>query len=114
MKYLTIPVTILGKWTWDGREKEFLENGVFIGGNGKPQGTWLTVDKKAQKYQVSWFDEKGRSSGFVDSIRLSSDGSTLFGESNKGHTFIATRILDKGSKANPSETGFTEQTITKP
>jgi hypothetical protein len=108
LKTLATQVTVVGKWTWDGHDKEFLENGVFIGGQHKIQGTWKAVDKRVRTYQISWFDEKGKSNGYVDLLRMSSDGSTLFGKNNEGHVFIGKRINGNSAPAEPGVKG--EQT----
>ncbi len=74
--------TIVGKWTWYGRENEFVENGIVMyNGDGR---------QKARKYRIVGVREDGQT-GLVDLLTVSPDGSTLAGRNSNDHVYTGKR-----------------------
>lgn len=76
---------VVGKWKWfNGGVADFQPNGT-IGGN--PQNTWQFTDPSTRTFTVIW-----NSGQWVDTLRLSADGSKLDGQNQYGNRVWGTRI----------------------
>ena len=79
-------VTVVGKWGWpEGEIVEFKADRTGVASKG-PTFTWECLDKGNRQYQAIW------STGAIDSMTLSADGSTLSIRNNAGQTWSATRL----------------------
>ena len=81
-------ITIVGVWAWPGGSPvTFQEDGTAKASNG---GTakWTCLDKKTLKYQVSW------SSGVVDWLLMSPDGTTLVIKNSRGETYTTQKLRE--------------------
>lgn len=86
---LTTTMSLVGKWTWGGEgTAEFWEDGSCTHSSGST-GKWTCVDKKTRKYRVSW------SSGYLNRLLMSADGTTILGKNNKGETWTAQRLREQ-------------------
>src|SRR5207253_1926772 len=83
----TSAATIVGQWAWmSGRLVEFEEDGTGVNKSDRDTCKWKCLDKEQRKYQATW------STGIIDWMLLSADGSTIASKNNRGQTFTAHRL----------------------
>lgn len=82
------PAAIVGNWAWDDRAfpATIFSDGTVVGNDNRNliTATWTCLDPADGKIQVDW------STGFIDTLELSSDDNSLVG-GNQGRSFSVER-----------------------